>query len=54
MIKIMYLYNRLKKNWIWTSIPHTFLFSGKAAQSYEFPAKEVIRLIHAMADVVNQ
>ena len=52
MIKIMYLYNRLKKEPDLDLHPHTFLFSGKAAQSYEF-AKEVIRLIHAMADVVN-
>jgi len=32
--------------------PTTFIFSGKAAQSYTF-AKEVIRLIHSVADVVN-
>ena len=32
--------------------PTTFIFSGKAAQSYTF-AKEVIRLIHSVADVIN-
>ena len=32
--------------------PTAFIFSGKAAQSYTF-AKEVIRLINSVADVVN-
>ena len=33
-------------------VPTAFIFSGKAAQSYTF-AKEVIRLINAVADVVK-
>lgn len=52
IIKIMYLYNRLKQDPDMDLHPCTFIFSGKAAQSYAF-AKEVIRLIHALADVVN-
>jgi starch phosphorylase len=32
--------------------PHTFLFAGKAAGSYVF-AKEVIKLINSIADVIN-
>ena len=32
--------------------PTTFIFSGKAASSYTF-AKETIRLINSVADVIN-
>jgi starch phosphorylase len=32
--------------------PHTFIFAGKAAGSYVF-AKEVIKLVNSIADVVN-
>ena len=50
--KIMDVYNRLKANPNLDIRPHTFIFAGKAAGSYVF-AKEVIRLIHAIADKVN-
>ena len=33
-------------------MPTSFIFGGKAAQSYTF-AKEVIRLINSLADVIN-
>lgn len=52
IIKIMYLYNMLKKNPDVDIPPYTFIFSGKAAQSYVF-AKEVIRLINTVAEMVN-
>ncbi|MCQ4638317.1 glycogen/starch/alpha-glucan phosphorylase [Anaerovorax odorimutans] len=52
IFKIMHLYNRLKRDPDMDLHPHTFIFSGKAAQSYEF-AKETVRLIHALADKVN-
>ena len=48
----MYLYNKIKKDPDAEIPPCTFIFSGKAAQSYDF-AKEVIRLINTVADVVN-
>ena len=52
MYKVMYLYNKLKKDPSLDIPPHTFIFAGKAAQSYEF-AKEVIRLINSAADIIN-
>lgn len=52
IFKVMYLYNKIKKDPDAEIPPCTFIFSGKAAQSYDF-AKEVIRLINTVADVVN-
>lgn len=52
VLKIMHLYNQLKKNPDLDIHPYTFIFSGKAAQSYDF-AKEVIRLINTVAEMVN-
>ncbi|MDO4183399.1 MAG: glycogen/starch/alpha-glucan phosphorylase [Coriobacteriia bacterium] len=52
MFKIMDLRNRMLADPNFKPAPTTFVFSGKAAQSYTF-AKEVIRLIHAVANVVN-
>jgi len=52
MYKVMYLYNKLKKDPSLDIPPHTFIFAGKAAQSYEF-AKEVIRLINSAAEIIN-
>ncbi len=52
IFKVMHLYNLLKKNPDMDIPPYTFIFSGKAAQSYEF-AKEVIRLINTVAEIVN-
>ena len=52
MYKVMYLYNQLKKDPNLDIPPHTFIFAGKAAQSYEF-AKEVIRLINTAAEIIN-
>ena len=50
--KIMDVYNRLLADPRFHVEPTTFIFSGKAASSYHF-AKEVIRLINALADVIN-
>ncbi len=50
--KVLDLYNRLKENPDLAINPYTFIFSGKAAQGYAF-AKEVIKFINSVADVVN-
>ena len=52
VFKIMHLYNTLQDDPNAEIVPHCFIFSGKAAQGYAF-AKEVIRLICSVADVVN-
>lgn len=52
IFKVMDIYNRLISDPSFTVHPTTFIFSGKAAQSYYF-AKEVIRLINSAADVIN-
>ena len=50
--KILDLYNRLKENPDLPINNYTFVFGGKAAQGYYF-AKEVIKFINSLADVVN-
>ncbi len=52
IMKVMDLYNRLLSDPNFTVEPTTFIFAGKAASSYTF-AKEVIRLINGVANVVN-
>ncbi len=52
IFKVMHLYNQLKKNPNLDICPYTFIFSGKAAQNYDF-AKEVIRLINTVGEMVN-
>ena len=52
VFKILDLYNRMLADPNFRPEPTAFIFSGKAAQSYTF-AKEVIRLINAVAEVVN-
>nr|WP_324609546.1 glycogen/starch/alpha-glucan phosphorylase [Salisediminibacterium beveridgei] len=49
---IIYLYNELKDNPNMDMTPRTFIFAAKAAPSYHL-AKEVIKLIHHVASVVN-
>ena len=51
-LHILDLYNHLKENPQLEIVPHTFIFAGKAAPGYYF-AKEIIRLINAIADLVN-
>ncbi len=50
--KIMDAYNELKENPNLEIQPHTFIFAGKAASSYAY-AKEVIKLVNSIADVIN-
>ena len=52
VFKIMDLYNRMHDDPHFEPPATTFVFAGKAASSYVF-AKEVIRLINSVADVVN-
>ena len=52
VLKILDLYNRIKEDPDLDICPYTFIFAGKAAQGYHF-AKEVIHLINAVADLVN-
>ena len=52
VFKILDIYNRICDNPNYMPVPTAFIFSGKAAQSYTF-AKEVIRLINSVADVIN-
>lgn len=52
VFKVLDLYNRLISDPTFDMRPTSFIFAGKAAQSYVF-AKDVIRLINGVADVVN-
>ncbi len=49
---ILDLYNRLKADPSLDIVPRTFIFGAKAASSY-FMAKQVIKLICAMGDMIN-
>ena len=52
VLKVLDVYNRILTDSSYDPRPTAFIFSGKAAQSYTF-AKEVIRLINSVADVIN-
>ena len=52
VLHIIYLYNKLKENPALDIPPRTFIFAAKASSGY-LMAKQIIRLIHAVADVVN-
>lgn len=53
VLHIITLYNRIKQNPDTHIVPRTFIFGGKAAPGY-FMAKLIIKLINAVADVVNK
>ncbi len=52
VLHIIHLYNQLIENPNLDMVPRTFIFAGKAAPGYA-AAKEIIRLINAVADLVN-
>jgi starch phosphorylase len=52
VLHILTLYNRLRRNPGLSIPPRTFIFGGKAAPSYRM-AKLMIKLIHSVADAVN-
>ena len=52
IMHIMYLYNQLKDNLDMKFYPTTFIFGAKAAAGYK-TAKQTIKLINAVADVIN-
>jgi starch phosphorylase len=52
LMHVITLYFRLKDTPTLPLVPRTFIFSGKAAPSYAM-AKLIIRLINAVADIVN-
>jgi glycogen phosphorylase len=52
VLHIVTLYNRIKKKPHAEVTPRTFIFGGKAAPGY-FTAKLIIKLIHSVAEVVN-
>ncbi|MCQ2080839.1 MAG: glycogen/starch/alpha-glucan phosphorylase [Lachnospiraceae bacterium] len=52
ILHIMYLYNQLKDDPNMDFYPRTFIFGAKAAAGY-YNAKMTIKLINAVADVIN-
>lgn len=52
IFKVMHIYNRMLDDPNYKPHKTSFIFSGKAASAYTF-AKEVIRLINSVADVIN-
>ncbi len=52
VLHILTLYSRIKQDPAVDIVPRTFIFGGKAAPGY-FMAKMIIRLINAVAEIVN-
>ena len=52
VLHVMYLYNQIKEHPEMSFYPRTFIFGAKAAAGY-LRAKETIKLINSVADVVN-
>lgn len=52
VLHILYLYNRIKEDANYIIQPRTFIFGAKASPTYYY-AKKVIKLIHSLADKVN-
>jgi starch phosphorylase len=53
ILRVISLYNRLKRGMAAGVTPRTVIFGGKAAPAYRM-AKLIIKLINSVADVVNQ
>ena len=52
ILHIMYLYNDIKRNPEKDFYPRTFIFGAKASAGYH-RAKQIIKLINSVADVIN-
>ena len=52
ILHVMYLYNQIKEHPEMSFYPRTFIFGAKAAAGYQ-RAKETIKLINSVADVIN-
>ncbi|MGM7720719.1 glycogen/starch/alpha-glucan phosphorylase [uncultured Metabacillus sp.] len=52
VLHILYLYNRIKEDANYIIQPRTFIFGAKASPTYYY-AKKIIKLIHSLADKVN-
>ncbi len=52
ILHVMYLYNKIKDNPEMEFYPRTFIFGAKASAGY-IRAKEIIKLINSVAEVVN-
>lgn len=52
ILHVMYLYNQIKEHPEMSFFPRTFIFGAKASAGY-IRAKEIIKLINSVADIVN-
>ena len=52
MLHVMYLYNQIKEHPEMSFYPKTYIFGAKASAGY-IRAKEIIKLINSVADVIN-
>ena len=52
ILHVMYLYNQIKEHPEMSFYPRTFIFGAKASAGY-IRAKEIIKLINSVADVIN-
>ena len=52
ILHVMYLYNQIKENPEMSFYPKTYIFGAKASAGY-IRAKEIIKLINSVADVIN-
>jgi starch phosphorylase len=53
VLHIIAMYLRIRNDPAFETVPRTFVFAGKAAPGY-FMAKLIIKLIHAVGDVINR
>lgn len=52
ILHILYLYNRIREDSTFSIYPRTFIFGAKASPGYYY-AKRIIKLIHSLAEIVN-
>lgn len=52
ILHVMYLYNQIKEHPEMSFFPRTFIFGAKASAGY-IRAKQIIKLINSVADVIN-